>query len=158
MNDFNIFGDSLKKNQDLRAPDRRIRNFIAVLYSRRRCNRLPIFWHRMQGEKAAELIESETEKKDLEEVTPLEVTPVPLRLELMRENKFEVLDEECTQKEIRVSTVNVGGSQEAGVCVDSLIEEHGCAVGRVTETHCKTEAKIRSRYPQIGAPRSRKNP
>ncbi len=42
IKDFNIFDDSLKKNQDLRAADRRIRNLNAVLYRTRRCTRLPI--------------------------------------------------------------------------------------------------------------------
>ncbi len=53
----------------------------------------------MQAEKAADLIESETEKRDLEEEIPLDVIPVPLRLEPSRENRFEVLDEESTQNE-----------------------------------------------------------
>ncbi len=54
--------------------------------------------------------------------------------------------------------MNVGDSREAEVYVDRLIDERGCAVVGGTVTPCKMEAKIRSRYPQIGAPRPRENP
>ncbi len=63
-----------------------------------------------------------------------------------------------TRAGIKVATVNVGGSQEAGLYLDKLIQEHGCAVVGVTETHCKMEGKIRWRYIQIGPPRPGKSP
>ncbi len=43
--------------------------------------------------------------------------------------------------------------KEAGVYAEALKEEHGCSVVGVTETHCKMEGKVRTRYPQLGAPR-----
>ncbi len=58
-----------------------------------------------------------------------------------------------TKNNFLVATLNVGGSQEAGVYAEALVEEHGCSVVGVTETHCKMEGKVRTRYPQLGAPR-----
>ncbi len=49
--------------------------------------------YRLQAEKAAEQIEKENKKSDLEDVMPVETVSVPLRLELRHENKFAVLDD-----------------------------------------------------------------